>query len=270
MAFFAKKSLGQNFLKSQAALNSIVTAGKIVNTDIVLEVGPGKGALTEKILPYAQKIIAIEKDDRLIELLNEKFSHDISSKKLEIIHQDILEFDPEEMKKYGSEYKLIANIPYYITGALLRKFLTTYHQPTCMVLLLQKEVAKRIVARDEKESLLSISVKAYGTPKYIETVKAKYFSPEPKVDSAILLIENISTKFFTENNINEELFFKILHAGFVHKRKVLVSNLKGMLPEDNQGKDLREIFSELGIPEKARAEDITLKQWKMLAEKIRA
>ena len=268
MTFFAKKSLGQNFLKSKSALKSIRDAADPNGLDIILEVGPGKGALTEVLLPFPAKIIAIEKDSRLIPLLKEKFAEAIATGKLDIIEQDILEFDPMALKGYNLEYfdyKIVANIPYYITGALLRKFLTTEYQPTLMVLLLQKEVAKRIVARDEKESLLSISVKVYGTPKYIETVKAKYFSPEPKVDSAILLIEHISKKFFTENNLDEENFFELVRAGFAHKRKVLINNLKNTFPKD-ENKDIREIFNHVGISEKARAEDLNLEQWKSLAQ----
>ncbi|MFA6552369.1 MAG: 16S rRNA (adenine(1518)-N(6)/adenine(1519)-N(6))-dimethyltransferase RsmA [Candidatus Paceibacterota bacterium] len=294
---FAKKSLGQNFLRSKSALQKIVEAADLKPDDVVLEVGPGEGILTEALLRSAGKVIAVEKDDRLIPLLEQKFASEISVGKFELIHEDILDLElttdnlqlttrQNFFKKNlgGQTYKLIANIPYYITGQLLRKFLESDFQPSRMVLLLQKEVAKRIVASDNKESILSMSVKAYGTPKYIDTVKAECFTPKPKVDSAILLVENISKKFFApllgtsadensygdsfntpasnrvtgfaENKIDEKKFFEILKKGFKSKRKILVSNL-----EISNDPNLEKIMSDCGITKNTRAEDITLEQW---------
>ncbi len=256
---YAKKSLGQNFLKSKEALRLIQDAAKLTGSDVVLEIGPGKGALTEVLLAQAGKVIAVEKDEELIPILQEKFKVEIEQKKLELISGDILEIDLDSLlSQYSYTYKLAANIPYYITGVLLRKFLTEMHQPSRMVLLVQKEVAERIVARDEKESILSLSVKAYGKPKYIKTVKAKYFSPEPNVDSAILLIENISKDFFTD--ISEEKFFTLIKEGFAHKRKMLMGNIKELFPNQN----LLELFEKLNISPKARAEDVPLEKWKEL------
>src|SRR6185312_3875994 len=139
--------------------------------DVVLEIGPGRGVLTEKMLAQAKRVIAVEKDDELFVVLQEKFKKEIRNKELELVHADILDYLPE------GNYKLIANIPYNITGAILEKFLSEEHQPSLAVLLVQKEVAQRIVARDDKESILSISVKVYGEPKYIDTVKAGSFNP---------------------------------------------------------------------------------------------
>ena len=260
--FKAKKSLGQNFLKSKSALSSILKAGSIRSTDTIIEVGPGKGVLTEGLVEQAGKVIAIEKDDRLIEFLKEKFPAEISSGKFEIIHQDILNIKMSDIGSRTKSYKLIANIPYYITGQLIRKFLESEHQPELMVLMLQKEVAKRIVARDGKESILSLSVKAYGNPKYIETVPARYFSPAPKVDSAILLIENISKKTFTENTISEEHFFKVVKTGLAHKRKVLIKNLVEVFSKKN----VHAAFEKSTIDLKVRGEDLTLYQWIRIAE----
>ncbi|HZS43249.1 MAG TPA: 16S rRNA (adenine(1518)-N(6)/adenine(1519)-N(6))-dimethyltransferase RsmA [Candidatus Paceibacterota bacterium] len=259
----AKKSLGQNFLKSKAAVIEIIKVANLKPEDLVLEVGPGKGVLTEALLTTGAKVIAVEKDDRLIEQLQEKFSNEIKSGKFQLIHQDILNFDFENFYKLiPISYKLIANIPYYITGTFLRKFLTAKLQPELMVLMLQKEVAKRIVAKDGKESLLSISVKAYGEPKYIKTVPAKYFSPAPKVDSAILLIKDISRKIFHDNQIDEEKFFDLVRAGFAHKRKFLVSNLKEMAPIG--AISWPEKFRSCGLSEKSRAEDLSLENWRSL------
>lgn len=257
----AKKSLGQNFLKSKTALRDMLVAGEVGGNDIVLEAGPGKGILTGELLKKAGKVIAVEKDDALIEFLRDKFSLEITSGKLELVHGDILEFDPSVLKLTANSYKLIANIPYYITGQFLRKFLSSENQPSKMVILLQKEVVKRITANDGKESILSISVKAYGKPKNIGKVSKENFSPKPKVDSAILLIDNISRDFF--NGIDEEKFFEIVKAGFAHKRKLLMRNL-----EHSKDSPWNKIFETCGIPPKARAEDIKIEQWKCLTAKI--
>lgn len=251
--FRAKKSLGQNFLSSTAIIADIIRAGGVGAGDTVLEVGPGKGVLTEGLLSAGAKVIAVEKDDRLMELLETKFAEEIKNKKLTLVHADILEIDPP----IKGEYKLLANIPYYITGQLFRKFLEEAKiQPSRMVLMLQKEVAQRIVAREGKESILSLSVKAYGTPKYIKTVPAKYFSPAPKVDSAILAVENISRKLFSL--VPEKKFFELIKQGFAQKRKMLRSNLK--CPQV--------IFDQCGLDEKIRAEDLKLGDWVSLWTKL--
>lgn len=258
---YAKKSLGQNFLKSKAALNSIKTRSNLTSEDIVLEVGPGKGALTAVLLPFPAKLIAIEKDESLVELLTEKFSKEIGEGKLSLITGDVLEFDPEVMNDYDlsrHNYKIVANIPYYITGVFIRKFLTANTQPKQMVLLVQKEVAERIVARDGKESILSLSVKAYGIPSYVETVKAKYFSPEPNVDSAIISIENISRDFFKE--FSEESFFKVVKTAFAHKRKQIGGNLREVYKKEA----VEAALFKAEISGTARAEDLPLPKWKEL------
>ena len=260
----AKKSLGQNFLRSKSALGKIVDAADLKKDDTVLEVGPGEGILTRRLLDGAGKVVAVEKDDGLISLLREKFSGDIASGKLILVHSDILDFDPKPntLNEVPTSYKLVANIPYYITGKFLRKFLSGASQPSRMVLLLQKEVVDRIVARNGKESLLSLSVKAFGHPRVIARVSADAFRPKPKVDSAILLIENISHKLF--KNSEEELnFFKIIHAGFAHKRKKLTSNLKAALRID-----LADTFSKCGIHENSRSEDLLLTDWLCLNNQL--
>ena len=255
----AKKSLGQNFLKSNNAIRKIVETGDISKNDLILEIGPGKGVLTEKILIKAKKVIIVEKDTLLCGLLKDKFAKAISEKKLILYEGDILDFDIK--KNIGSnKYKIIANIPYNITGAILKKFLTANNQPTDMVLMVQYEVAKRIMGRD-KESILSISIKAYGEPKIILKVPARYFTPSPKVDSAVITIKNISREKFNleiakNKKINEENFWKIVHLGFSHKRKKLSSNLK------NNFSDKKILLDSLG---NKRAEELALNEWLKLA-----
>src|SRR3989344_3543645 len=145
-----KKSLGQNFLKSEKIAEEIAEAGEVCPDDIVLEVGPGKGILTEKLLEMAKKVIAVEKDEQLVEFLKEKFAREINSGKLEIISGDILQSQISNLKSKKFKYKLIANIPYYITSHLLRTFLESDYQPSLMVLMVQKEVAERIVGAKRK------------------------------------------------------------------------------------------------------------------------
>lgn len=251
----AKKALGQNFLKSQSALKQIIEAGDLKKGEIVLEIGPGKGALTEKILETGAILFAIEKDRELIDFLEEKFQKYIENKSFFLIEGDVLDLNIKEiLKNTFNIYKIIANIPYNITGAILKKFLTEENSPERMVLMVQNEVAKRLVANNEPESILSISVKAYGKPKIITKVPARYFSPAPKVDSAVILIKDINKDLFKENNIPEDKFWQIVKTGFAHKRKKLSSNLKNLIK-------LNEKYTN------SRAEELEIKDWIELTKK---
>lgn len=259
---YAKKSLGQNFLNSKTVARDIVQAAKLSPADTVLEIGPGKGFLTEELIASGAYVIAVEKDGRMIPLLSEKFADAIAQKRFTLIHGDIVEIlekgPPFFWEKVGpfSSYKIVANIPYYLTGYLVRVFLEARSKPERMILMLQKEVAERIVARDKKESILSIAVKVYGTPRIVKKVPARYFTPAPKVDSAVLAIEHISNKNFTENNIAEKRFFEILRTGFAHKRKKLAGNLRELFGD----KAIAMLIQE-NINPHTRAEDITLTDW---------
>lgn len=266
---FKKKSLGQHFLRDPRILKKVVDAAALSPEDTIVEVGPGEGTLTELLVERAGKVIAIEKDDRLIPLLKEKFSQEMSAGRLELIHDDILSL-PTNYSLLTTNYKIVANLPYYITGQFFRQFLQeTAKPPLSMTLLLQKEVARRIIAANGKESILSISIKAYGTPRYVDTVKAGSFSPPPKVDSAILSIDGISKRFFETGadghlpavqedahpvREREQRFFETVRRGFAHPRKFVTSNL---------GLGIREV-QVLGIHEKARAESLSLRDWKNL------
>ncbi len=255
----AKKHLGQNFLKSGKALRDIILAAKISGEDTVVEIGPGKGALTEKVLESAGKVIAIEKDEELIPVLEEKFKEEIKSKKLILLKDDILTFD---LSKLPKKYKIVANIPFYITGAILEKFLESKYQPAVMALIVQKEVAERVVARDGKESILSMSVRVFGEPKFVSKIPARYFSPEPKVDSAILLIENIKN---TLKDKEKDEFFRLIKGGFSQKRKTLIKNLSGLGVKREL---LEEKFKELGLDQNIRAEKLSLSDWLLLLKSI--
>ncbi|HEX7724238.1 MAG TPA: 16S rRNA (adenine(1518)-N(6)/adenine(1519)-N(6))-dimethyltransferase RsmA [Candidatus Paceibacterota bacterium] len=264
MELWAKKSLGQHFLNSPAALAHIVEAGKLSASDLVLEIGPGTGILTEALLATGARVIAVEKDDRAYELLQTKCAAAISEGKLVLRHGDILESDRVALGLADGSYKLIANIPYYITGQILETFLEYSPRPSTIIVLVQKEVAERIVARDGKESILSISVKAFGTPRIVAKVPRGAFVPPPTVDSAILEISNISAAAFTQNSIDIRRFFEIVKAGFAHKRKILRKNLFGIASDDK----IAVAWLNTGLNDKSRAEDLTPDQWMGISKNL--
>ena len=179
---------------------------------------------------------------------------------MKFLNGDVAQQDILRKRARLRSHKIIANIPYNITGLILKKFLTTENQPESMVLMVQHEVAQRIIANDKKESILSISVKAYGKPKMIMKVDKRYFSPRPKVNSAVIKINNISRKIFKENNLNEDKFWEIVKKGFAHKRKKLSSNLK-TLPSYIRNSDIDALGNK-------RAEELSLADWINLAKSI--
>lgn len=255
----AKKSLGQHFLNNSHVPVLIVEAGHVEKGDIVLEIGPGTGILTRELLKKGALVTALEADIRAVELLRESFSNEIMAKKLTLIHGDVRTLDLSALGLRPRAYKLIANIPYYITGFLFRMFLEHDIQPSIMVFLVQKEVAERI-ARDTKESLLSLSVKVFGTPRYVQTVKKGNFTPAPKVDSAIIAISDISKDNFRD--IPQEFFFTVLHEGFKSKRKQLFGNLTTLIDRDA----LTNVFASIPLSEKIRGEDVSTAEWLVLTQ----
>lgn len=253
---FAKKSLGQNFLRSDKALRQIVEAAEVSPNDLIVEIGPGEGTLTEKLLATGAKVFAVEKDDRLIPSLCEKFQKEINSGQFTLIHEDVLE--SKEIKiAITQKYKLVANIPYYITGMILKMFLSGKNKPEKIVLLVQKEVAERIVAKDGKESVLSMSVKLYGTPKIIDKVPRGAFHPVPNVDSAIILIDVNKNKIKKET---EEKFFQIIKKAFSQKRKQIGGTL-GVKTEQMESINKK-------LSSKSRPEELSVDNWISLCDII--
>jgi 16S rRNA (adenine1518-N6/adenine1519-N6)-dimethyltransferase len=268
MQLFAKKSLGQHFLNSTHVLEQIVTAAEIQKGENVLEIGPGTGILTKRLLESGAKLVAVEKDVRSIDVLKGKFAAEIASEQFDLILEDILEL--RKKPSFGhyladrTPYALVANIPYYITGAILQTFLEDNPRPNRMVLLVQKEVADRIMARDGKESILSVSVKAFGEPKMVAKVSKGAFTPPPTVDSAILAIHKISDSEFTARNLDIRHFFKVVQAGFAHKRKFLIRNLETIASAD----ELNEVWRKISLDPKVRAEDLAPTTWMDIAMNI--
>lgn len=254
----AKKHLGQNFLKSNTIVKDMVRAANVSETDTVLEIGPGKGVLTKMLLETGARVVAVEKDVDLLPILEETFAKELASGQLSLLNEDILNISIDKLN-LPTTYKIVANIPYYITGEIMRFFLSAQNQPDSITLMVQKEVAERIVARDGKESVLSLSVKLYGEPHYIKKVPARYFSPQPKIDSAIIHISDISRDKL--DDIDEQSFFHTVKSGFQHKRKLLAGNLKGIVSGD--------AFTMCEIQDNARAENIPLEKWICLSSFIK-
>ncbi len=236
----AKKSLGQNFLQDKSVLAKIIETADISSSDEIVEVGPGHGILTEELAKSAKKVTTIELDDRLIPGLKVVFAlHD----NIELIHQNALDFPPP-----STPYKLVANIPYYITSPLISHFLHTKNRPTKIVLLVQKEVAEKICA-DKKLNVLAIHVQNFGKPRIVSIVPPSAFRPRPKVDSAILEIDVFEKPFIQDY----KTFFKLAHQAFSLSRKKLSNSLH----------QHKEALTKLNLQDK-RAEHLTLEDWKEL------
>lgn len=259
--FQTKKSLGQHFLTDPKIAERIAKEGALTAKDVVLEIGPGTGNLTIHLLATGAKVIAIEPDIRAIEELKARFPGEIAENRLMLSHSDVREVDFATLGLKNGHFKIIANIPYYISGLLFRLALSGSVKPSTVIFLVQKEVAERI-AREKKESLLSLSVKAYGTPRYAFTVKRGSFTPQPKVDSAVIVIEGVSRKRL--DSVSEEAFFELLHLGFSARRKQLMGLLKPTYGETA----VLEAFSSLSISKKARGEDLNIETWIALANSL--
>lgn len=259
----AKKSLGQHFLTSPKAVRTMITAGEPFANETVLEIGPGKGVLTKELLAKAKRVVAVEKDAELIPFLSEVFAAEIKEGNFILIQGDVLTLDPSSIPALSSGYTIVANIPYYITGAIIEHFLSTKNHPQNMVLLMQKEVAERIVSRDGKESVLSLAVKAFGVPKLVEKVPKGAFSPSPKVDSAIISITSISHSFF--DTIHESDFFTLVKTLFGKKRKQVGGSLGDFLKDKALA---QHILEQVSISPQTRPEEIPLPVWKKITQLV--
>lgn len=255
--------LGQNFLNDVAIVDKIIASANLHADDFVLEIGPGEGIMTEKLAQYAKKVLAIEIDTKLIPLLTEKFKN---TSNLEILHEDILNINlPKLIQKNTKKYRVIANIPYYITSPIIRLFLETPNQPQNLLLMIQKEVAERIVAKPGKMSILANSVQYYANAEIFFIVPREKFTPTPKVDSAIIKITPHTPFDATSPEIN--LFFKLVRAGFSSKRKTLLNNLLNSLHLDKAL--LKKTLTNLNFKLTIRAQELSINNWKDLAQALK-
>lgn len=255
-----KKSLGQNFLIDRAVLEKIVAAGELKQDDWVLEIGPGRGFLTQVLLAKAGRVAAIEKDEILAEELKKIFAKEIQQGRLKILTGDALEFDWEDflVKEGIGSYKLIANIPYYITGKIFRIFQEAERRPVWAVFLIQKEVAERIVAPVGQKSRLAIAAEYFSRNEIVGRVDRKSFFPVPGVDSAILkMVFRKPEDLPHQGNSDRKNFFRLVKVGFASRRKTLFNNLKAVYDQELIICGL----SGLNLDLKIRAQALSLEDW---------
>lgn len=252
----AKKSLGQNFLFDEAILGRIADAAQLSHTDELLEVGAGLGHLTVQLAQRAGRVVAVELDQRLLPILGQNVA---GFPQVQLIQNDILAIQPATL--FSAAYKVVANVPYYITGAILRHLLTSLPRPALLVMTMQQEVAERLTAPPGHLSLLAVSVLFFGQPEIVLKIKAGAFYPRPEVDSAVVRIKIPAGSL----PVPESLFFRIAKAGFSQKRKQLKNNL-GQLPFSSS--QIEWALQNAGIDGHRRAQTLTLNEWLALTKAI--
>ena len=254
------KRLGQSFLTDPVYLQRIVQAAEIRTEEVVLEVGPGLGPLTERLLTVAGQVVAVEVDQGFIHVLQDRFRDEAN---FTLHHRDILKTNIATLLQPFSQnerlsYKCVANIPYYITSSVMRHLLESQAAPNMIVLLVQKEVAQRIIAKPGKLSLLAISVQFYGQAEIVDIVPAGAFYPAPKVDSAILRVRPYAEKRYAVEEI--DFFWQVVKAGFRQKRKQLKNSLNAGLPRFNANQ-ITIALKRAKIDIKRRAQTLTIDEW---------
>ncbi len=253
-----KKRLGQNFLADPVHLDRIAAAAELTPEDVVLEVGPGAGTLTVRLASRAGRVVAVELDEELLPVLREVLAgHD----NVTIVQGDILKLDPATLVSRPASFKVVANLPYYITSAAIRHLLTMESPPELLVLTIQREVAQRIVARPPEMSLLAVSVQFYARPEIVARIPAGAFVPVPKVDSAILRLRPWPAPPVDVPDV--QTFFEVVRAGFGERRKQLRNSLKSglSLPVEQ----VEAMLAAAGVDATRRAETLSLEEWARVA-----
>lgn len=254
------KGLGQNFLQDPIALEKIVAAAGIESTDTVLEIGPGLGSLTRYLAASAKEVVAVELDQHLLPPLKSVLT---PYSNVRLIQGDILELDPSDLIQ--GDYIVAANIPYYITSAVIRHLLESQSKPKRIILTIQKEVAQRICEEPGEMSLLALSVQVYGKPRIAAYIPAGAFHPSPNVDSSVLVID-----IYPSPRIPSELldtFFKLIKAGFSQKRKMLRNSLSSGL--SISAANAADLLTRAGIDPMRRAETLSIEEWQRLCENLK-
>lgn len=289
---YATKDRGQNFLLDEHVIFEMVKAGKVTKDDLVVEIGPGFGVLTKELVHTSKQLLAIELDQKLADYLHKNLANDAN---LQIIHGDALSAEtfhtlvqwlgghlnvgvPADVKspdyqktleKLDLRYKLIANLPYQITSRILRQFLESFPRPSMMVVMVQKEVAERMMAEPGQMSLLALSVQAYSQVRLVQQVPASSFFPQPKVDSAVVHcdVSKPNPRYWALDLQERAIFWQLAHAGFASKRKQLKNNLQSVFTQKTMT-EIAEMLKELGLKETCRAQELSIEQWCGLAKVI--
>lgn len=246
----AKKAFSQNWLIDKSVVKKIIAAAEISKGETILEIGPGRGVLTEALVAAGAKVIAVEADQDLLKPLQAMFGA-----KIRLVPGDILSQDLRKLGLRDGKYKLVANLPYSITSAILEKFLSQAPKPSRMVIMVQKEVADRIVAGPPKMSLLSVACQIYAKPKKAAKVPAKAFRPAPKVDSAVVRLDLVKPK----KGVDAEAVIALAKIGFCARRKQLQKNLSAA--KIASAEDIKRALQNLNIDPQARAENLTVDNW---------
>lgn len=258
--FLPSKRLGQNFLIDKRVVKKLISTGELQLTDLILEIGPGIGNLTQELAKKAKKVVAVEKDPQMIAMLKETLE---GFQNVKVIQGDILKLD---LNQYTLQpYKVIANLPFYLTAPLIRKFLENRNPPQLMALIIQKEVAQRICGKPPKMNLLAVSIQFYAKAKIISYVSKKSFWPQPRVSTAIIkLVPTKNLNNYPANKLFRQRFFKVVRSGFSQPRKQLANNLSQQLKLDKD--KVRSWLLKNKIRPEQRAETLTLNDWINLAK----
>ena len=251
-----QKGFGQNFLRDNRYLSRIADAADLSAADLVIEVGPGLGVLTRELASRAGRVVAVEIDRGMAAALQALLGEAPAERQnVEVVNADILQTDPAELLA-GQPYKVVANLPYYISSSALRHFLEARVKPSLMITMVQREVAERIMAPPGRLNLLAISVRLYGTPRIVTLVPSQAFYPPPKVDSAVLRIDVLPRPAL---DVDPDKFFKVVSAGFSARRKQIHNALaqRLWLPADST----TAVLEEAGIDPKCRAETLRMEEW---------
>lgn len=249
------KRLGQNFLIDKDVVEKVVEVADLTKQDIILEIGPGIGVLTKPLALKTQFVIAIEKDSKIIKILKETTKN---CQNIQIINQDAREIFNNTQLKIPENYKLVANLPFYITAPTIRMFLEAKNYPKEMILITQKEVAERICALPPKMNILAVATQFYAKPKIISFIERSSFWPQPKVDSAILQIKPT----YENKSIDSKLFFRIVKAGFLQPRKQLLNNFSGNLNISRE--KAKNWLADCNIEPTQRAQTLSMQNWILL------
>ena len=253
-----KKSLGQHWLKDPEILAEIAEAAELEGDDVVLEIGPGLGTLTSRLLARAGRVVAVEFDADLARKLPGQFP----GKNLEVINQDILQFD---LRQLPAGYKVVANVPYYITSKIVEKLMIAENKPSLAVLLVQKEVAQRIAAEPGQMSILAISAQIFAEAELDIEVPRQFFTPPPKVDSQVVVLKTRQQPLVAKDD--EKAFFRLVKAGFSAKRKKLRSSLSAGLAISKP--EAEQLLKQANLNPDSRAEDLSIDDWRRLVKASR-